>query len=917
MSRGRPTPQVTGISPKEGVPWTKVTIRGENLGTSSQDLIGLTICGHNCLLTADWISHSKIICRTGPAKDDRGDIIVTTRLGGQGTSTVTFRVIKFIKIDILEPSAVWLEEFTTDLRPGRNKIASPLSLRPTNPLGIFMDSEKQISQEELAEMFPGMSGDFTSETFSPIWYLIENHHSCSFNTLKVGASNLRKQALRKDEGGLSCVKGGLGTFFEAQDALSAIHQKLEKEGTKTVEGSMTEDVEYILDKANTCADALFQDVLHRKDKADATRNALGILQRFKFLFNLPLTIDRNIQKGDYDVVINDYEKAKSLFGNTEVHIFQKVYAEVEIRIQSLQCLLLEKLLETPSTLHDQKRYIRYLSDIRAPGDPAWQCIVGQHHWLLQLMLGCRERFFLQGAESRCAVASNWPEHPCSSATRVARSEVQHRTDGFHSTMVHGNLAPTKENVQPQVQFAEALTNAVLSHLPSLWKLWICYVNGSLFSETGEKSDQLEKAKRIARQKQNDFRKMLTELLSVLVKLLRGALLSHSMSGTDKTKYGGWEGYGELKSHDIARQVSTVRETGEGLAGLDIPADMLVGLQDLTLDLRIHAVTVALQHAANVKQLAITDWLQNNQGIASLPFHFEQHIRFMLQSLQDVVKCKPGEVSVFLQESNQKMVSDMCVNIMQAFMGCLEDLATHPYPGTDGAHFTQELPSRHTGGLNGTLPSSPEERLLLVLNTCRSLAQHDFQALAQLLTMHEFPNPNIVLESGLSAVSHLDNKLFEDYVEKKADPLVGALEPGMYAGYFDWNDCLAPSGVRNYLKELLMGLTAVHAEVFAMSRELVSRVLSRLIEGVAEEMARLLQCVHAFSTHGTVQAHLELYAFQHSTSAFHTPRSRQSFKQAVTLLPQINTGMDRKLMADLVNRFKNNMKLQLICFQTVP
>lgn len=33
-------PKVTGLSPKEGIPGTKVTIRGENLGTSSKDLIG-------------------------------------------------------------------------------------------------------------------------------------------------------------------------------------------------------------------------------------------------------------------------------------------------------------------------------------------------------------------------------------------------------------------------------------------------------------------------------------------------------------------------------------------------------------------------------------------------------------------------------------------------------------------------------------------------------------------------------------------------------------------------------------------------------------------------------------------------------------------------------------------------------------
>lgn len=40
MSRARQPPLVTGISPNEGTPWTKVTIRGENLGTGPNDLIG-------------------------------------------------------------------------------------------------------------------------------------------------------------------------------------------------------------------------------------------------------------------------------------------------------------------------------------------------------------------------------------------------------------------------------------------------------------------------------------------------------------------------------------------------------------------------------------------------------------------------------------------------------------------------------------------------------------------------------------------------------------------------------------------------------------------------------------------------------------------------------------------------------------
>lgn len=64
-------------------------------------LSGLTICGHNCLLTAEWMSASKIVCRVGQAKNDKGDIIVTTKSGGKGTSTVSFKLLKPDKIGMV------------------------------------------------------------------------------------------------------------------------------------------------------------------------------------------------------------------------------------------------------------------------------------------------------------------------------------------------------------------------------------------------------------------------------------------------------------------------------------------------------------------------------------------------------------------------------------------------------------------------------------------------------------------------------------------------------------------------------------------------------------------------------------------------------------------------------------------------
>lgn len=56
--------------------------------------LGLTICGVNCLLSAEWKSQSKVIARTGQG-DGKGDVILKTKSGGVGTCTVQFNAIPF------------------------------------------------------------------------------------------------------------------------------------------------------------------------------------------------------------------------------------------------------------------------------------------------------------------------------------------------------------------------------------------------------------------------------------------------------------------------------------------------------------------------------------------------------------------------------------------------------------------------------------------------------------------------------------------------------------------------------------------------------------------------------------------------------------------------------------------------------
>ncbi|NP_001411631.1 exocyst complex component 2 isoform 2 [Mus musculus] len=885
MSRSRQPPLVTGISPNEGIPWTKVTIRGENLGTGPTDLIGLTICGHNCLLTAEWMSASKIVCRVGQAKNDKGDIIVTTKSGGKGTSTVSFKLLKPEKIGILDQSAVWVDEMNYyDMRTDRNKGIPPLSLRPANPLGIEIEKCK-LPQKNLEVLFHGMSADFTSENFSAAWYLIENHSTTSFEQLKMAVTNLKRQANKKSEGSLAYVKGGLSTFFEAQDALSAIHQKLEADGTEKVEGSMTQKLENVLNRASNTADTLFQEVLGRKDKADSTRNALNVLQRFKFLFNLPLNIKRNIQKGDYDVVINDYEKAKSLFGKTEVQVFKKYYAEVEAGIEDLRELLLKKLLETPSTLHDQKRYIRYLSDLHAPGDPAWQCIGAQHKWTLKLMQDCKE------GHMKSLKGHPGPHSPMLDLDNDVRPSVlghlsQTASLKRGSSFQSGRDDTWRYKTPHRVAFVEKLTKLVLSQLPNFWKLWISYVNGSLFSETAEKSGQSERSKNV-RQRQNDFKKMIQEVMHSLVKLIRGALLPLSLREGDGRQYGGWEVQAELSGQWLAHVIQTIRLTYESLTALEIPNDMLQIIQDLILDLRIRCIMVTLQHTAEeIKRLAEKeDWVVDNEGLTSLPCQFEQSIVHSLQSLKGVVDCKPGEASVFQQPKTQEEVCQLCINIMQVFIYCLEQLSTKPDADIDTTHLSVDVSSPDLfGSIHEDFSLTSEQRLLIVLSNCCYLERHTFLNIAEHFEKHNFQGIEKITQVSMASLKELDQRLFENYIELKADPIVGSLEPGIYAGYFDWKDCLPPAGVRNYLKEALVNIIAVHAEVFTISKELVPRVLARVVEAVSEELSRLMQCVSSFSRNGALQARLEICALRDTVAIYLTSESRSPLARWTSCLP---------------------------------
>ncbi|CAB1459235.1 unnamed protein product [Pleuronectes platessa] len=469
----------------------------------------------------------------------------------------------------------------------------------------------------------------------------------------------------------------------------------------------------------------------------------------------------------------------------------------------------------------------------------------------------------------------------------------------------------------QVQFVEKLSDVVIGQLPNFWKLWISYVNGSLFSETGEKSGQVEKSKKNARQRQNDFKKMIEEVTNRLVKLIRGALLPTTLPQGELNLYGGWENKTELTGAWLTQIIHTVRSCHDALSAMEIPNDLLQVIQDLLLELRVHCLMVSLLHTTeDVKRLAEKeDWVVDNEGITSLPSQFEQCTVLMLQSLREPLEVKPGEINVLQLDQVQDQVTELSVSIMKVFINCLDQLSTKTDGDIDAAHniaVDLSSPDRFTASQDGFCPTS-EQRLLIILSNCQYLERRTFLNLADHFEKHGFTGTEKITRVSVDAVRELDRKLFEAYIERRADPIAGSLEPGIYAGYFDWRDCGTPTGVRNYLKEALVNIITVHAEVFTVSKDLVPRVISKIVESVAEEMSRLMQCVSSFSRNGALQARLEICTLRDAIVGYLNSESNQNFNLALEALPPLHSGADEKFLKQLMGKFTSSMQLQLTCF----
>jgi exocyst complex component 2 len=218
--------------------------------------------------------------------------------------------------------------------------------------------------------------------------------------------------------------------------------------------------------------------------------------------------------------------------------------------------------------------------------------------------------------------------------------------------------------------------------------------------------------------------------------------------------------------------------------------------------------------------------------------------------------------------------------------------------------------------SSTITITWEHRLLCCLANSAYCNKMFFNSLGNLFTKFGYPNPKMALENSRSNVNQVFGNLLEIYVEHKADPLVSTIEPSMYiVSQFKWNCVEKFDNLSPYAHECLDNVVAVYSEIFAISPFLLRPILEQIIQTIAEELARLMDCVEEFNANGKMQATLDIRMIRDALRVYSNERAKSSFNQALETIPKLSTDENRHVEQLFVG-IKQRMRLQLICLTVV-
>ncbi|CAD5317408.1 unnamed protein product [Arabidopsis thaliana] len=718
---------------------------------------------------------------------------------------------------------------------------------------------------------------YFSDHFDPKLFLSRIHQDTTAADLEAGALGLKSDLKGRNLQRKQLVKDNFDCFVSCKTTIDDIESKL-KRIEEDPEGSGTTHLFNCMKSVTSRANLAFEPLFERQAQAEKIRSVQGMLQRFRTLFNLPSIIRSSISKGEYDLAVREYKKAKSIALPSHVNILKRVLEELE-------------------------NTVRLLLELEPESDPVWHYLNVQNHRIHGLLEKCT-----YDHEARVEILRNDTHEKAISDAKW--QQIQQNGVSYSDT------ASSNENNAVQVdlqsvefpseeidilkgRYIKRLTAVLVHHIPVFWKTAI-----SIFSGKFAKSSQVTDTSANKAEEKVTEARYSTHSLEEVAGMIRKTISVYEAKVN--STFCDFDESCILRPFmsDAINEVSKACQAFE--AKESTPHSAVVALRKIQAEITkiyiqrlcswMRASTEGISKEETWIPVSILERNRSPYAISYLPLAFRSVIVSGMEQVNLMILSVKSEAAK--SEDMFAQIEEIIISVRLAFLNCFLDFAAHlEQIGADLSQSTsrqdnwkngysdehQEEPSANTYGS----VIDPHRRLLMVLSNigyCKDeLASELYNKFKYTWLQSRDKNEDSSdLQDLIMSFSGLGEKVLEHYTFAKANLIRTAATNYLLDSGIQWGSAPQVKGIRDAAVELLHTLVAVHAEVFAGAKPLLDKILGVLIEGLIDTFLSLVEenrssDLRSIDANGFCQLMFELEYFETVLNSYFTSAATESLK----------------------------------------
>ncbi|XP_042010257.1 exocyst complex component SEC5B-like [Salvia splendens] len=738
--------------------------------------------------------------------------------------------------------------------------------------------------------------NYYSENFNAKLFLSRVHLDTNAAELEAGALSLKNDLKGHTQQRKQLVKENFDCFVSCKTTIDDIESKL-KRIEEDPDGAGTTHLFNSIEEVSSLAKRAFGPLFERQAQAEKIRSVQGMLQRFRTLFNLPSAIRGNISKGEYDLAVREYRKAKSIVLPSHVGILKRVLEEVEKVMQEFKAMLYKTMEDPNIDLTNLENTVRLLLELEPDSDPIKHYLNIQNRKIRGLLEGCT-----LAHEARMENMQNELREKALSDAKWRQIQQDMNQSSAMDSYLAGDLLPAEmmsaELDALRGRYIRQLTAVLINHIPAFWKAALSVSSGK-FAKSSHVSTDTSTSGSVNR----------VEVGNTLDEV--AAMIHNTLSAYESKVLGTFRELEEsniLSSHmnDAVKEVSRAGQAFE--AKESAPGNAVSVLRTLEFEIsKIYILRLCSWMRSSIEEISKDEsWvpvsiLERNKSpysISSLPLAFRAIVISAMDQINEMLHCLQSESAK--SEDAFGQLQEIQESVRLALLNCLLDFAGHlERIGSELTHNRSDIGSLHFQNgyshepveiSDDPLPGSitdQHQKLLMALSNigyCKeelSLELYGKYKHIWLQSSGKVEDDGDIQELVIS-LTGLEEKVIEQYTLAKTNLIRAAATNYLLDAGVQWGAAPAIKGVRDAAVDLLHTLVAVHAEVFAGCYPLLDKVLGILVEGLIDILLGLFnenktRDLRALDPSGFSQLMLELEYFETILNPYFTHDARESLK----------------------------------------